>query len=125
MMPTRSGARWAASSACHRLSGCARGPAAEPDRYYAQVIGAGGAFGDLYGWSFSRGRFFSDQDVASRAAVAVLGAVVRDRLFGESANPIGKTVTIRNRVFTVVGVARTSDEEHLESVFVPYTTLQT
>jgi putative ABC transport system permease protein len=98
--------------------------AAEPGRFYAQVVGAGGGFGDLYGWSYSRGRFFTDQDVASRAAVAVLGAVVRDRLFGESVNPIGRAVTIRNRTFTVVGVSRSSDEEQVETVFVPYTALQ-
>src|SRR5262249_37273413 len=97
---------------------------ADTGRFYAQVIGGGATFGDIYGWSYARGKFFGESDVANRSAVAVLGAVVRDRLFGENANPLGKTVAIRNKPFTVVGVTKTSDEEHIESIFVPYTALQ-
>jgi len=104
-----------------RLRGWA---AAEANKDYAQVAGVDAPFPEIYSWGFSRGRFFSAQDVASRAAVAVVGASVRDRLFGTSANPVGLTVTIRNRAFTVVAVARTSDEDQLETIFVPYTTLQ-
>src|SRR5689334_22731265 len=38
-----------------RLRGWA---ASDRARYYAQVVGAGAAFADIYGWAFSSGRFF-------------------------------------------------------------------
>jgi putative ABC transport system permease protein len=98
--------------------------ASETRRQYAQIVGGGAAFADIYGWSFSSGRSFTDNDVAGRAAVAVLGASARDRLFGDSANPVGRTVTIRNRPFRIVGITRSADDDQAESLFVPYTALQ-
>jgi len=99
-------------------------------RFYAQVIGTGVAYPLMYSWSFSRGRYFESHDVEGRQAVATLGAVVRDRLFGDNANPVGQQITIRDRSFRIAGVIRagrsdssgTADDP--ETVFVPYTTLQ-
>lgn len=94
-------------------------------RFYAQIVGTGEAYAEIYGWSFARGgRYFEAGDVAARGTVAVLGPTVRDRLFGEGTNPVGRTISIRDRAFTVAGVARGGDENQIESVFVPYTTLQ-
>jgi len=50
------------------------------------------------------GRYFSEIENAHHATVAVLGADVKNNLFGDS-DPIGKTVKIEGRPFTVVGVA--------------------
>jgi ABC-type antimicrobial peptide transport system permease subunit len=103
-----------------RLRGWMEG---EGKRFYGQILGTGAPYAQTYNWTFARGRFFDDSQVASRAAVAVLGVTVRDRLFGD-VNPVGRTITIRNHPFTVVGVTNTSDEEQIETVFVPYTALQ-
>ncbi|HEY7290663.1 MAG TPA: ABC transporter permease [Vicinamibacterales bacterium] len=92
-------------------------------RVYGQIVGTDASFPLIYRWPFSSGRSFDAQAVASRANVAILGPAVRERLFGD-ANAIGQTITIRDKPFTVVGVARTADEELVESVFVPYTALQ-
>jgi len=94
-------------------------------RFYGQIIGTSAVYPLMYNWSFIRGgRFFQDADVASHAAIVVIGTTVRDRLFGEGANPVGRALTIRDKAFTVAGVTRTADEDQVESVFVPYTTLQ-
>src|SRR5262249_43026589 len=98
--------------------------AGDEGRLYAPIVGGGAAFGEIYAWSYSSGRFFTDDDVTARTPVAVLGASVRDGLFGDSVNPVGRTVTIRNRAFKIVGVTRSADEEQAESLFVPYTALQ-
>ena len=74
-------------------------------------------------WSFSRGQFFKREDVASGAAVAVIGTSVRDRLFGD-ANPVGREIQVHNRAFRVVGVTAATDDDQMETVYVPYTTLQ-
>jgi putative ABC transport system permease protein len=93
-------------------------------RFYTKVQGAGAPFAKMYAWTFARGRFFSDEDVASRARVAVLGLTARDRLFGEGQNAIGREIRIRDQPFAVVGVTNSSDQDQIEQVFVPYTTLQ-
>ena len=67
-------------------------------RDYTQVVGTDVAFPLIYLWSFARGRFFTQKDVSSGAAVAVLGTAVRDRLFGDS-NPVGREIQIHGQTF--------------------------
>src|SRR2546421_1865599 len=55
-------------------------------------------------WPTSQGAFFTPQDVATAAKVAVLGNTVRDQLFGPGADPVGQVIRIANQPFTVVGV---------------------
>jgi putative ABC transport system permease protein len=92
-------------------------------RYYTQVIGTDGAFPLIYMWSFSRGKFFTQKEVSSGAAVAVLGTAVRDRLFGD-VNPVGREIQVHGQAFRIVGLASTTDDDQSEAVYVPYTTLQ-
>jgi ABC-type antimicrobial peptide transport system permease subunit len=98
--------------------------AAGERRFYGQVIGTDVAWPAIYGWSFERGRFFTSRQVDARDAVVVLGQTVRDRLFGEGLNPIGREIVVRDRTFRVVGVTGTPDEDQTEMAFVPYTALQ-
>lgn len=51
-----------------------------------------------------RGRFLSDIDQLTRADVCVIGSAVSDELFGVGADPIGQSIKVRGRRFTVVGV---------------------
>ncbi len=62
-------------------------------------------FVDVRSWNTSLGAFVSQQDVDNAARVAVLGTTVVQKLFGDKTyNPIGQTVRINERVFTVIGV---------------------
>jgi putative ABC transport system permease protein len=92
-------------------------------RFYAQVVGTGSEFPLIYDWPLARGRLYTAGDVASRAKVALLGATVQARLLRSSPG-VGTTIAIRDQPFTVIGLPRTSDEDHDETVFVPYTALQ-
>ena len=96
----------------------------EGKRFYGQILGTDASFPLIYVWSFARGGFFDEGQVASRANVAVLGSTVQDRLFGDAINPVGRSITIRDRSFAVVGVTSTTDEDQMETVFVPYPVLQ-
>ena len=49
------------------------------------------------------GRFFSDAEGARLAKVALVGNTVVKELFG-GANPVGKTIKINSKYFTVIGV---------------------
>jgi len=97
--------------------------AAGDKRFYAQIAGTGSDLPLIYAWPLSSGRFYEGREVASRTRVALLGSAVQERLFDPPAG-VGRTITIRDQPFTVVGLPRTTDEDHSETVFVPYTALQ-
>ncbi|MDD3276730.1 MAG: ABC transporter permease [Kiritimatiellales bacterium] len=50
------------------------------------------------------GRYITDEDIANRAQVAVIGMTPLRNLFGENENPIGKTIRINRRAYQIVGV---------------------
>jgi len=80
-------------------------------------------------WPTSEGAFFTPQDVAAAAKVAVLGSVVRDQLFPDNnISPIGQVIRIQHQPFNVVGVMATKGQSSMgqdrdDVVFVPYTTV--
>jgi putative ABC transport system permease protein len=79
-------------------------------------------------WSTTQGAFFTPQDVTTASKIAVLGATVRDQLFGPDANPVGQVVRIQNQPFTVAGVMSSKGQSSVgqdqdDVVFVPYTTV--
>ena len=94
------------------------------EKTYTQIQGTDAAFPKIHSWSFAKGKYFSRGDVSSAAAVAVLGLSARDRLFGEDADPVGREIVIHDRAFRVIGMTASTEEHEIESIFVPYTTLQ-
>ena len=73
--------------------------------------------------------YFTEQDVVRAARVVVLGAVVRDQLFGAGTDPTGATLRIRNQPFRVLGVLSRKGQAAMgqdqdDTVIVPYTTVQ-
>ena len=79
-------------------------------------------------WPIDLGAFFTPQDVAQAAKVVVLGATVRDQLFGPGVDPTGQVIRITNHPFTVVGVMAAKGQSSFgqdqdDLVFVPYSTV--
>ena len=79
-------------------------------------------------WVTTEGAFFTPQDVATAAKVAVLGSTVRDQLFGPEANPVGQVIRISNQPFTVSGVLASKGQSGVgqdqdDVIFVPYSTV--
>jgi len=76
----------------------------------------------------TEGRFFTESDVHFKAYVCVVGDDVRQALFFESEDPLGKQVTINGDKFTVVGVMEKKRDFLGESqnnfVVIPYGTFQ-
>ena len=95
-----------------------------PTREYLQVLGVDASYPQLYGWRASRGKFFQAGDVAGASAVAVLGAGARDRLFGPDVNPVGRDIQIRDVTVRVAAVEAGGDDDQMDAVYVPFTTLQ-
>jgi putative ABC transport system permease protein len=79
-------------------------------------------------WTTTHGSFFSQQDVASAAKVAVLGKTVNDTLFGTDADSTGQVIRIRNQPFKVVGVMGPKGQSGMgpdmdDQILTPYTTV--
>jgi putative ABC transport system permease protein len=101
----------------------------EMSNWNTQVQGAGEELTAIRFWPMQFGSFFSAQEVASAAKVAVLGSVTRDQLFGAGADPVGSTVRINNQPFRVIGVLTTKGQAAMgpdqdDTVVIPYTTVQ-
>jgi putative ABC transport system permease protein len=80
-------------------------------------------------WPTKYGAFFTAQDVASAAKVAVLGTVVSDTLFGPDVDPTGQIIRLRSQPFKVIGVMiskgqSSQGQDQDDTIFVPYTTVQ-
>jgi macrolide transport system ATP-binding/permease protein len=94
--------------------------------YQTQVNATGADFTLARAWPVARGLFFSEEDVRSYAAVAVLGQTVSRTLFGDE-SPLGKHLVLNNTLFQVIGVmsergASPMGQDQDDVVFVPVST---
>jgi macrolide transport system ATP-binding/permease protein len=97
--------------------------------YSTTVLGTSAKYPLARQWALSEGSFFTDQDEADYATVAVLGRTVADALFTDGENPLGKYVLVNNLVFQVIGVmtvkgAAPNGQDQDDTVLVPYQTSQ-
>jgi putative ABC transport system permease protein len=75
------------------------------------------------------GRLFTDHEIASAAKVCLVGQTVSDELFGEGADPIGKTIRYNKIPFEVIGLLTEKGENAMGQdqdnvLLAPYTTVQ-
>ncbi len=93
-----------------------------------QVIGTVPDYLTVRNITMNIGSFFTDQQVASSAKVAILGPTARDDLFGVDADPTGQSVRIKNVDFQVVGVTVAKGGSGFsnpdDAVFVPLNSAQ-
>jgi putative ABC transport system permease protein len=83
-------------------------------------------YGDAWEWSVESGDYFTEEDMASMARVAVLGKTVVNELYG-STDPIGTNVKIENVNFKVIGVLAPRGTSPMgmdmdSRIVIPYTT---
>ncbi len=69
----------------------------------AEVYGTSPDLPEIVGYRLSRGRFITELDMEDGKQVAVIGEEIRRTAFPLD-DPIGKTLSIRGQVYTVVGV---------------------
>ncbi len=75
-------------------------------------------------WTVTAGRFITDADDLNRTKVVVIGADVADALFPDGAQPLGASIRVAGRPFTVVGVlgrkGRLLDQSQDLTVLLPF-----
>jgi len=102
---------------------------ASAGNWSTQAQGSNEELPDIRSWPPQQGSFFTEDDVKRATKVAVIGAVVRDQLFGAGNDPVGQMIRIRNQPFTVVGVLSKKGQASFggdqdDTIIVPYTTVQ-
>jgi putative ABC transport system permease protein len=94
---------------------------------FVNVVGTNENVPEVVNRPLARGRYLSATDVDTRRRVAVLGATVADRLFGDL-DPIGRQIAIADVRFRIVGVydevGSTFGVSRDEEVHIPVTAQQ-
>jgi putative ABC transport system permease protein len=99
-------------------------------RLFGRLQGTDVQYTAMRGMVLRVGRFFTAREVEERAPVIVLTGAASEKLFAPGADPSGRTIVIRQRPYTVVGVAArvgglaAPASGAMDEAFVPYTTLQ-
>jgi putative ABC transport system permease protein len=92
----------------------------------SQVTGVTPEYEEVYNLSLASGSFFSEQEYERGAKVAILGANVKETLFGDT-DPVGQRMRMGSLIITVIGVLEskgTGFNSPDDAVLIPLTTLQ-
>src|SRR5690606_3082915 len=95
--------------------------------YSTSVNGTTAKFPLARQWPVANGTFFSEEDEANYATVAVLGQTVARALFPRGEEPLGRYILVNNLLFQVVGTmsakgASPNGNDQDDVIFVPYST---
>ncbi|WP_426205177.1 MacB family efflux pump subunit [Pseudomonas sp. TWP3-1] len=87
-------------------------------------------FPSIFNWPVVQGSYFTQADEDSAAAVAVIGAKVREKLLKDVADPVGQYILIENVPFQVLGVlaekgSSSGDSDSDNRIAVPYSAAST
>lgn len=91
------------------------------------VEGVGASFPLARDWAVEQGTFFTEKDINSYAAVAVLGTTAVETFFPHGEDPVGEYILFGNIPFEIIGVMESkgaapwgSDQDN--TAWIPYTT---
>jgi len=100
------------------------------ENWSTSIEGCGADMPLIRGWKMHAGSFFGERDVREAQPVAVLGATVRDMLFGASATaPVGSVLRVGVVPFRVIGVLESrgdtsGGDDQDDAIYVPYSVVQ-
>ncbi len=100
----------------------------ENRNWNTRVSGVSFEMPEIRNWEVGEGRFFDESEQKKSARVCVLGVTVKNNLFAEDENPIGKIVRIGAMPFKVVGILASKGangwgQDQDDTVMAPYTTV--
>ena len=92
------------------------------------VYGESPEYLDIKLWSVEKGECFTEEDIKKAAKKVVVGTTIVKELFGDDADPIGKTIRFKSIPMTVIGVLKSKgynnwgmDQDNV--MIAPYTTV--
>lgn len=95
--------------------------------YRPTIFGVNSLFADIYDAHPSEGVIFTDEEVRAYADVVVIGAKLKDKLFGES-DALGQKIKIKGKSFKIIGILPKKGAGAFinfdDAAIIPYTTAQ-
>ena len=96
------------------------------NNWQTTISGVAPTYTFIKGWPLASGTFFTDEDIASSAKVAVLGQTVVSELFPGGGDPVGQNIIVKGVPFTVIGTLTALGQSSLgtdqdDTILVPYT----
>jgi len=92
------------------------------------VTGVQSGYTTVHNVTVNDGNFITDQDVASRNKVAVIGPTTATDLFGADAEAVGQIIRISGQEFRVIGVTKSKGSGGFgnqdDAIFIPLSTAQ-
>ncbi|PKP04654.1 MAG: multidrug ABC transporter substrate-binding protein [Bacteroidetes bacterium HGW-Bacteroidetes-6] len=93
------------------------------------IYGGNETYCDIKNIKVEQGRMFNAAEVKKAAKVCVIGTTVRDNLFTENVNPIGKLIRFNKIPFRIIGILETKGQSTFgqdqdDLLLAPYTTVQ-
>jgi putative ABC transport system permease protein len=73
------------------------------ENWSTSVVGTDNRYIDVREWRVARGRLFQDRELHGGAAVCIIGATVREKLFGRS-DPVGEVIRLKRISCEVIGL---------------------
>lgn len=93
-----------------------------------QIVGVEPNYAQVRKVAMTSGNFITTQHLTSMAKVAVVGQTVVEDLFGSETNPVGQTIRILGKTFTIVGVTKSKGGSGFDNqddrIYIPLTTAQ-
>ena len=95
----------------------------------SDVQGTTANYFSIANWDIAIGRFFTDEEVADAAPVAVIGETIRQELFGPGVDPTGCMIRLKSTAVMVIGVTAAKGQggwgdDYDDNIITPYTTVQ-
>ncbi len=92
------------------------------------ITGTTNGYFPVRNWGIEEGRMFSDGEINAGAAVGILGATVREELFGKQ-SPVGQSLRLGKISFKVIGILEKKGQSSFgrdqdDVVIIPLRTLQ-
>jgi len=91
------------------------------------IIGGSELIAEIFELKIDQGQFITDEHVQQRASVALIGAKLKQNLFGES-GAVGEKIKVKGMSMKVIGVLKIKGQASMfdidNMIMVPYTTAQ-
>jgi putative ABC transport system permease protein len=95
---------------------------------FVSITGSTSEYLAVSGFETTQGRFVTEADNDSRRLVAVIGADLADTFFPDGSDPLGSTIRVAGKPFTVIGVlsrkGKLLDQSQDLTVIIPFNTFK-
>lgn len=99
----------------------------ENNAYRPTILGVNNLFTKMYNIYPEKGRIFTDEEIKSYADVVIIGAKVKDQLFGND-DALGQKIKIKGKNFRIIGIFSKKGQVSFlnfdDVAIIPYTTAQ-